>query len=138
MIKSKAIHERYLSDFRHVREFTKFRRWRCSDFISLTIGPGRHLVKGMKLTDKMIQRMVQSVFKELKSVKAIQFKEKEDVVLKRGVEIIKKDLDREIQLDRDVNKMMDDLERQNPGEFQRYKMFPLLKKRLAKEKGIVI
>jgi len=41
-------------------------------------------------------------------------------------------------LDVEVNRLMDDLERQNPGEFQRFKMFPLLKKRLAKEKGIIL
>jgi hypothetical protein len=34
--------------------------------------------------------------------------------------------------------MMDDLERQNPGGFQRFKMFPMLKRRLAKEKGIIL
>jgi hypothetical protein len=45
---------------------------------------------------------------------------------------------KESDLDHEVNRMMDELERQNPGEFQRYKMFPMLKKRLAKEKGIIL
>ena len=52
--------------------------------------------------------------------------------------IIKADYNRERELDQEVNKMMDDLERKNPGEFQRYIMFPMLKKRLAKEKGIIL
>ena len=86
----------------------------------------------------MIQRLVQSVFRELKEQKTIQFKEKEEKAFQRACEIIRNEYTKESQLDEQVNKMMDDLERQNPGEFQRYKMFPLLKKRLAKEKGIVL
>ena len=42
------------------------------------------------------------------------------------------------ELDAEVNRMMDDLEKQSSGEFQRYKMFPMLKKRLAKEKKIIL
>lgn len=66
------------------------------------------------------------------------FKEKEEKVYDRAVQLVKNDFQRETDLDAEVNKMMDQLERQNPGEFQRYKMFPLLKKRLAKEKGIIL
>ena len=83
--------------------------------------------------------MVTAIFKGLKEQNAIeQFKEKEELVIERAFAIIKADFDREAELDREVNRMMDDLERQNPGEFQRFKMFPMLKKRLAKEKGIIL
>lgn len=82
--------------------------------------------------------MVLSVFRELKEQNSITFKEKEDKVFRRACEIIMNEYRRESDLDLEVNRMMDQLERQNPGEFQRYKMFPLLKKRLAKEKGIVL
>jgi len=34
--------------------------------------------------------------------------------------------------------MLDDLERKNPNQFQRGKMFGMLKSRLAKEKGIIL
>lgn len=96
------------------------------------------LVKGMKISDKQMKRMVEAIFRELKENKVIQFKEKEDTVLERAVAIIRADFNREAELDREVNRMMDDLERQNNGEFQRFKMFPMLKKRLAKEKGIIL
>jgi len=92
----------------------------------------------MKVTEKTIQRFINHILKELKSQNLIQFKSKEDVVQKRALAIVKADFERERELDEEVNSMMDDLERQNPGGFQRYKMFPLLKKRLAKEKGIVL
>ncbi len=92
----------------------------------------------MKLTDKQIKRLVALVFRELKDQDLITFKESEDTVAQRGQELIRENFRQEARLDEEVNKMMDDLERQNPGEFQRYKMFPLLKKRLAKEKGIIL
>lgn len=86
-----------------------------------------------------MRRMASAIMRGLKEQNAIeQFKEKEEVVLERAYAIIKADFEREAELDREVNRMMDDLERQNPGEFQRFKMFPMLKKRLAKEKGIIL
>lgn len=97
------------------------------------------LVKAMKMSDKQMKRMAAAIMKGLQEQNAIeQFKEKEELVLDRALAIIKADFEREAELDREVNKMMDDLERQNPGEFQRFKMFPMLKKRLAKEKGIIL
>lgn len=98
------------------------------------------LVKAMKISDKQIVRMANAIFKGLREQKAIaEFKEKEEVVLQRAADIIRADFLREAELDKEVNRMMDDLERQNSGEpFQRFKMFPMLKKRLAKEKGIIL
>lgn len=104
----------------------------------LTLRGWVSLVKGMKMTEKTMRRIAQAILDGLKAQKVVQFKEKEDVVLERAAAIVKSDFIREAELDQEVNRMMDDLERQNPGGFQRYKMFPLLKKRLAKEKGIVL
>ena len=84
------------------------------------------------MSNKQMQRMVKLVLDELKEHNVVTFKDKEEKVFIRAIELIKNDFAKE------VNQMMDDLERQNPGSFQRYKMFPLLKKRLAKEKGIVL
>jgi hypothetical protein len=96
------------------------------------------LVKAMKISDKQMKRMADAMFRGLKAQKVVTFKDKEETVLARATEIIRADFFREAQLDQEVNRMMDDLERQNQGEFQRYKMFPMLKKRLAKEKGIIL
>ncbi len=96
------------------------------------------LVKGMRISDKQMKRMADSILNSLKEQKVIEFKESEEAVRERAFAIIRADFAREAELDREVNRMMDDLERQNPGEFQRYKMFPLLKRRLAKEKGVVL
>ncbi|HMN67234.1 MAG TPA: DUF507 family protein [Bdellovibrionales bacterium] len=96
------------------------------------------LVKGMKISDKQMTRMARAILEGLKAQKVIEFKDSEQNVLNRAAAIIKSDFLRESELDKEVNRMMDDLERQNPGEFQRYKMFPMLKRRLAKEKGIIL
>lgn len=90
------------------------------------------------MTDKQMKRMVQLVLKELKSQNLVTFKTPEDKVFQKALDVVKNNFAQEASLDQDVNKMMDQLERQNPGEFQRYKMFPLLKKRLAKERGIIL
>lgn len=92
----------------------------------------------MKTNDRQIRRIAEAILKGLKNQKVIQFKESEEVVLKRATEMVRADFQREAELDQEVVKMLDDLERQNPGKFQRYKMFPLLKKRLAKEKKIIL
>lgn len=92
----------------------------------------------MKASDKLIKKFVKAIIESLKENQQVLFKDKEDHVLQRALEIVKADFQREQELDQEVHRMMDDLERQNPGAFQRYKMFPLLKKKLAKERGVVL
>jgi len=92
----------------------------------------------MKINDRQIRRIAEACFRGLKAQKVITFKEKEEVVMRRAEEIIRADFAREQELDKEVMRMLDDLEKQNSGEFQRYKMFPMLKKRLAKEKKIIL
>jgi len=92
----------------------------------------------MRMTEKQIKRLVHYVFKDMKAGQVITFKEKEEKAFDRACKVIAHELQREIDLDKEVHRMMDDLERQNPGTFERYKMFPLLKKRLAKEKKVVL
>lgn len=105
----------------------------CLDFMGLEI-----FSQSMRMTDKQIQKMVQQVFTDLKAQNVVVFKDKEEKVFQRAIQLIKAEFQKEQALDMEVNRMMDDLERQNPGSFQRYKMFPLLKRRLAKEKGIIL
>lgn len=92
----------------------------------------------MKLTDKQIDRLVSKVFKSLKEQNIVTFKEKEESVYRRALQLVHAEFDKERELDEEVHRMMDQLEEQNPGSFQRYKMFPMLKKRLAKEKGVIL
>ncbi|MCC7403019.1 MAG: DUF507 family protein [Bdellovibrionales bacterium] len=92
----------------------------------------------MKITEKQISRLAKVILTKLEEQNQIVYKVPNEKVLTRAMELLRADFQRERDLDEEVNRMMDDLERQNPGSFQRFKMFPLLKKKLAKEKGIVL
>jgi hypothetical protein len=92
----------------------------------------------MRLTTPQINRLVKMILQELQVAELIQAKVPDDKLLKRGAELIAHQYQLERQLDQDVQKMMDELERQNPGSFERGKMFPMLKKRMAKERKLVL
>lgn len=92
----------------------------------------------MKLTTNQLQHIVERVFKHWKAKSIATFKEDEKKVLQRGIELLKEEIQKEVDLDREVNKKLDELERTNPGEFQRHKMFQLMKVKLAKEKKVVL
>ena len=92
----------------------------------------------MKLSPLQMHKLVEKVFDHLKKQNVIIFKEDEKKALARALEVVKADYQREGDLDRDVNAMLDTLERTNAGEFQRYKMFPILKQKMAKERKIIL
>ena len=92
----------------------------------------------MKLTQVQLQSIVERVFKHWKQKNIVTFKDDEKKVLQRGIDLLKEELQKEIDIDKEVNKKLDELERSNPGEFQRHKMFQLLKVKIAKEKKVVL
>ena len=92
----------------------------------------------MKLSPMQTQKLVEKVFEAWKSQNVIIFKEDEKKVFARAIEVVKANYQREAELDREVNTMLDKLERTNSGEFERYKMFPILKAKLAKERKMVL
>ncbi len=85
-----------------------------------------------------MQKLVERIFEHWKKQNVVTFKEDEKKVFARALEEIKKDYQREADLDRTVMGMLDELERTNSGEFQRYKMFPILKQKLAKERKVIL
>lgn len=92
----------------------------------------------MRLTPLQMQKLSEKVLEKLKKQNVVIFKEDEKKVFDRIFLAVKQDYQKEIDLERDVHKMMEDLERQHSGEFQRSKMFPLLKNKLAKERKIIL
>ena len=85
-----------------------------------------------------MQKLTEKVFETWKKNNVIVFKDDEKKVFARVLEVIKQDYQNEAALDAEVNKMLDQLERTNSGEFQRFKMYPILKQKLAKERKIVL
>lgn len=96
------------------------------------------LVKGMKLNQIQIESLAKAVVHELHSQGIAELKAKEEVVLAKAASFLKEDFAREFELEKEVNKMLDELERKNPGEFERYKMYPMLKKKMAQQKGVIL
>ncbi len=92
----------------------------------------------MKITQKQIESLVEQIIKSWKESHIITFKESELKVRDTAVQHIMKDYQKELELDKEVAAMLDQLERSNSGQFERHKMLPILKKKLAKEKKVVI
>ena len=53
-------------------------------------------------------------------------------------QLLTQDLQKEKDLEQEVHNLMDDLEKNQNTPFQRSKMYPLLKKKLAQKKGIIL
>ena len=92
----------------------------------------------MKLSPLQMQKLVEKVFDAWKANNVLIYKDDEKKVFATAVAAVKSDYDREIALEREVNQMLDGLERTNPGEFQRHRMFTVLKQKLANERKIIL
>lgn len=92
----------------------------------------------MKLTTSQIQRLAEKILKQWKQQNLITFKVDEKIVLKTIVDTITLNIKKEDQLDHDVNALLDQMEREHEGQFQRHKMFPMLKQKMAKERKFIL
>lgn len=92
----------------------------------------------MKLSTTQLHAIASKVLETWKRQNIVVFKEDEKTVLARMNAILKAEVQKELDLDRDVNLKLDELERTNAGEFQRFKMFPLLRKQMAKERKLIL
>lgn len=92
----------------------------------------------MKLTASQIQAVAEKVLDQWKKNHIIEFKDDEKKVLARMVEILKMDYQKELDLEKEVQGMIEELERTHQGEFQKYKMYPILKQKLAKERKVIL
>ena len=72
-------------------------------------------------------------FEESKGIKLLKDPES---VLQEINRILSHDLDKEKELEKEVTRMLDELEKTE--NFDRSKMRPLLKKKLAEKKGIIL
>ncbi len=94
--------------------------------------------KMMKLTTSQIQRLSEKILNQWKSQNLITFKIDEKIVLKTIIDSITNEFLREEMLDKDVHALMDQMEREHEGQFQRHRMFPMLKQKLAKERKFIL
>ena len=92
----------------------------------------------MRFSQPQLTRIAEMILKNWKTNNVVIFKAEERQVLDSAVKALMKELQKEADLDKEVQKMLDDLERSNSGQFQRHKMAGLLKQKLAKEKKVVL
>jgi hypothetical protein len=92
----------------------------------------------MQLSQDQLNHIVSKVFKLWKENQLIQFKADEKKVFERAVQALKDDLKKEMDLEREAHSMIDKLEAEHGGSFQRHKMFTMLKQKLAKEKKVIL
>lgn len=91
----------------------------------------------MKLTASQIQRLSEKILAQWKSQNLITLKVEEKQVLQAMKDAINEELQAELALEKEVHGLMDQMENQGQ-EFQRGKMFNLLKTKLAKEKKVIL
>jgi hypothetical protein len=92
----------------------------------------------MKITTQQISALSQMIFSEWKKSSIVKMKVDEKKVLERITEVIKENYQAEAELDSEVQKMVDDLERQHGNSFQRHKMQMMIKQELAKKRKLVL
>ena len=92
----------------------------------------------MKMTQNQIDSLVRRVLLELEKKKLINFNKSKEAILAKGKEIILNDFAKESKLEEEVMRMLDDIERDQTDQFERHRMFKMLKKKMAEERGIVL
>ncbi len=92
----------------------------------------------MKLSPNQMNKIAIEIFKALCNVPNITVNDDKEKFKSVIIQVLKQNIKEEKDLDEAVNAMMDTLEQQNPNSFQRYKMFPLLKKKLAQQRGFIL
>ena len=92
----------------------------------------------MKLSNNQITKLASDVYNELKENASIEIKGDFPKFTQAITDVVKLNLSQEVELNNKVNLMMDELEKQKGSSFERYKMFPLLKKKLAEQEGFVL
>lgn len=92
----------------------------------------------MKLSTNQIKALVDIVFKEWREARLVQFKVDEKEVVNRCVAVLENEYKKEQELEKEVHKMLDQLEKSHGGSFERFKMYPMLKAKLAKERKIIL
>lgn len=91
----------------------------------------------MRWNEMFSLRLSELIAKHIQLDKEIQLLVEEKSLQESIASVINKNFQEEKDLNREVEKMMDDLEDQ--GEtFERHKMRPLIKSRLAKKRGFVL
>lgn len=91
----------------------------------------------MKLSNHQLEVMINRVFQYWKQKNIATFKVDEKVAFQRAMEVLKNEYEIEKKIEDEAKDMVQKLEQQNP-DIEPHKMFLMIKKKLAKDKGVVL
>ncbi|MBI1860105.1 MAG: DUF507 family protein [Deltaproteobacteria bacterium] len=92
----------------------------------------------MRLQEPQVKHLCQKLLLTLRSNQLITLRVGEADILKRMVEIFMSNLRAEDDLNREVEKLMQQYAAKMGASFDKEKMFQMIKKQLIKDKGIII
>lgn len=92
----------------------------------------------MKMTPLQLQALAKTVLKHWQKDNVVRLKADEKAVLEKMTAILRAEVQKEVDLERDVHAMLDQLERSHGGQFERHKMYPMLKAKVAKERKVIL
>lgn len=88
------------------------------------------------MTQVQIDSLVRRVLLELEKKKLVTFNKTKEAILARGAEIILGDYEKEAELDKEIKAMIDHMEQEKGDNFDRHRMFLMMKRKIADERGI--
>lgn len=91
----------------------------------------------MKLSNHQLEVMVNRVFQFWKKNNIVTFKVDEKAVFQRALEVLKNEFDTEKKIEDEAKAMVEKLEQQNP-DIEPHKMYLMIKKKLAKDRGVIL
>ena len=92
----------------------------------------------MKWTPSFSRYLAQLILIEWEKANLVEYKAGEDEIIAYIHQLLSEDLNKEKKLEEEVNQMLDELEKTHGGQFERYKMYPILKRKMAEKKGIIL
>ncbi len=92
----------------------------------------------MKLQKDHIEWLAQKVLASWKADTQVHLKVPEKQIYDMILSVIQKELDHERELERDVQQMLDKIEREHGTGLDRHKMSQMIRKKLAQEKKVIL
>jgi hypothetical protein len=91
----------------------------------------------MKLSNHQLEVMINRVFQFWKQNNLVTFKPDEKAAFQKALEVLKNEYETEKIVEDQAKQMVEQLEKQNP-DIEPHKMYLLIKKKLAKDKGLIL
>lgn len=92
----------------------------------------------MRLNTFQVESLCKRIIAGLEEKKLVEFRDGKEKALKKAIEVVEGDFEDERDLEAEVNKRLDALESEQSEGFDRHKMFKMMKKKIAEEKGIIL